>query len=227
MDWMKASSIFDERFHRKAPFSQAMNSSSPTLSASLQSPRLSISGSPLQVTSSMFFTSGGNLSRLICEVLPVAKSFRTFVSYSTIEFCLREASVGKLSTDMTCVSRAVVDDSVGDLVRTLSSSARNRLFPVRGESASSRILSCWFFPPRLHHRSSPNLRVLVLVPPLPLSSFFYIKPLIIIRLNYYLTFPLTKIEGLAKQPSPQSVRLPYKSVRRLVCAYLQGPQFYP
>jgi hypothetical protein len=50
------------------------------------------------------------------------------------------------------------------------------------------------------------------------EQFSHIKSLFIISLNYCLTSPLTKIatvQGRAKQPSMQSVRL----------SYLQGPQF--
>ena len=54
------------------------------------------------------------------------------------------------------------------------------------------------------------------------------KSLIIIRLDYYLTSLLTKIATVTRTSqatAPQSTGLPYKSVRRLICAYLQGPQF--
>ena len=55
-----------------------------------------------------------------------------------------------------------------------------------------------------------------------------VKSLIIIRLDYYLTSLLTKIVAVTRTSqatAPQSTGLPYKSVRRLICAYLQGPQF--
>jgi hypothetical protein len=56
-----------------------------------------------------------------------------------------------------------------------------------------------------------------------------IKPLIIIRLSYYLTSPLTKIETVTRTSQatftaecPASMQEFFRS--RLVCAYLQGPQ---
>jgi hypothetical protein len=60
------------------------------------------------------------------------------------------------------------------------------------------------------------------------SEVKYMKSLIIIRLDYYLTSLLTKIVSITRTCQatvPQSVGFPYKSVRRLICAYLQGPQF--
>ena len=60
------------------------------------------------------------------------------------------------------------------------------------------------------------------------SLEIYMKSLIIIRLDYYLTSLLTKIVAVTRTSqatAPQSTGLPYKSVRRLICAYLQGPQF--
>ena len=61
-----------------------------------------------------------------------------------------------------------------------------------------------------------------------LMALRIVKSLIIIRLDYYLTSLLTKIATVTRTSqatAPQSVGLPYKSVRRLICAYLQGPQF--
>jgi hypothetical protein len=52
-------------------------------------------------------------------------------------------------------------------------------------------------------------------------SLEYMKSLIIIRLHYYLTSLLSKIATITRTSqaatAPQSARLPYKSVRRLIC----------
>jgi hypothetical protein len=56
-------------------------------------------------------------------------------------------------------------------------------------------------------------------------SYYYTLGLLLLLLTSLLTSIVT-VTRTSQATAPQITGLPYKSVRRLICAYLQGPQFF-